>query len=83
MAIGSSRGPAWEALRQRVLSRDAYTCVYCGRQATEADHVIPKDKGGKDELTNLVGACKSCNSSKGNRDNTRRNWFDIDWLDNL
>jgi 5-methylcytosine-specific restriction endonuclease McrA len=83
VAEGSSRGSEWNELRLRVLRRDAYTCVYCGREATEADHVIPKDKGGQDTMTNLVASCKTCNASKGNRLNVRTNWFDSDWLDSL
>jgi 5-methylcytosine-specific restriction endonuclease McrA len=83
VAEGSSRGSEWNELRLRVLRRDAYTCVYCGREATEADHVQPKSKGGQDIMTNLVAACKSCNSGKGNKLNTRTNWYDSDWLDSL
>ena len=44
-------------------------CCYCG--ATESlcvDHLIPKIKGGEDYSDNLVWACKSCNSSKRDRD---------------
>jgi 5-methylcytosine-specific restriction endonuclease McrA len=83
VAEGSSRGSEWNELRLRVLRRDAYTCVYCGREANEADHVVPKSKGGQDIMTNLVASCKSCNSSKGNRPNARTNWYDSDWLDSL
>lgn len=52
-------------------------CWYCGRQvelfATNPDdrmcidHVVSQSDGGGDDLTNLVPACKSCNSSKGRR----------------
>lgn len=40
-------------------------CAYCGRPATTMDHIIPKSKGGSDDLTNLVPACFGCNTSKG------------------
>jgi 5-methylcytosine-specific restriction endonuclease McrA len=55
----------WKKQRQRVLSRDAYTCAYCGQDATEVDHIIPRAKGGGHELDNLVACCKSCNGRKG------------------
>lgn len=80
MSKQSSRGAAWDALRLQVLARDSYVCAYCGGEATEADHVIPKDSGGKDELDNLLAACKPCNSSKGNRLGARLTWFNRRWL---
>jgi 5-methylcytosine-specific restriction endonuclease McrA len=55
--------------RRSLLSRDNYTCQYCG--STESpltmDHVIPKSRGGKTEWTNVVAACVSCNRRKGNK----------------
>lgn len=42
-------------------------CVYCGasdRKLTQ-DHVIPLSKGGSHTKTNVVPACRSCNSKKG------------------
>ncbi len=60
-------GNDWARLSRLVLERDSYTCQYCGAPATTADHVIPKVKGGRDELGNLVAACVSCNSRKGAR----------------
>ena len=42
-------------------------CFYCQSfENMTIDHVIPIDKGGRDSIGNLVPACKSCNSSKGN-----------------
>ena len=44
-------------------------CCYCGATiALSIDHLIPKIKGGHDYSDNLVWACKSCNSSKRDRD---------------
>lgn len=44
-------------------------CAYCGRKLPlERDHIIPLTKGGAFAKENIVPACKSCNSSKGNRD---------------
>ncbi len=51
--------------------RDAHLCMYCGSQQKEAlltrDHVVPISKGGRDRWSNVVTACKHCNTHKGNR----------------
>jgi 5-methylcytosine-specific restriction endonuclease McrA len=39
-------------------------CAYCGGEATEMDHFIPKALGGSDDWDNLVPACRTCNASK-------------------
>lgn len=55
-------------LRFKVLTRDNYTCRYCGAKAPDVklhvDHVVPKSAGGRDELGNLVTACQACNLGK-------------------
>ena len=57
----------WWVLRQAVLERDDYTCVYCGRRGGRLalDHLLPVSRGGTSELSNLVTACVACNSAKG------------------
>jgi 5-methylcytosine-specific restriction endonuclease McrA len=43
-------------------------CVYCRiSQATAVDHFIPIARGGLHVWENLIGACASCNSSKGDK----------------
>jgi hypothetical protein len=60
----------WYWLRQSVFERDNFTCRYCGRQQRElseplhCDHIVPRSKGGSDNLTNLATACRNCNLSK-------------------
>lgn len=45
------------------------SCCYCGSvEHLSMDHLIPRKKGGSDAADNLVWACKSCNSSKRDRD---------------
>lgn len=60
--------PEWRMLRFDTLRRDKNTCRYCGGYAHQADHVIPRKKGGPDALSNLVACCSSCNRVAGNRE---------------
>lgn len=56
----------WEALRSAVFERDGHACQYCGdTENLHCDHVMPKSRGGSDEMDNLVTACGPCNMSKG------------------
>jgi 5-methylcytosine-specific restriction endonuclease McrA len=61
------RGAVWRRVRLKVLERDAWTCRYCGRPANTVDHVVPlSDRPDLAlEPSNLVAACRPCNSSKG------------------
>lgn len=55
--------------RKNILKRDQHQCQYCGRRSVPMtiDHVIPKEKGGKEAWENLVCCCHSCNRKKRNR----------------
>lgn len=57
----------WKDQRKRVLDRDCWQCVYCGQEATQVDHIIPRVDGGTHDLENLVAACARCNGMKGSR----------------
>jgi|GEM_PF-6483365 len=83
MSAHSSRGPKWEALRKACLERDSHICTHCGGHATEADHVIPKSMGGRDDLSNLIASCKPCNASRGNKMLVRSAWWHPELLDGL
>jgi 5-methylcytosine-specific restriction endonuclease McrA len=58
-----------------LFARDDYRCQYCHRMQAELrprecltrDHLIPVSRGGGNEWTNVVTACSSCNTRKGNR----------------
>jgi hypothetical protein len=60
------------ALRRQILKEGA-ECAYCGKIATQVDHVIPHKQGGPTTLGNGIPACTSCNASKGAQNVT-------DWL---
>jgi 5-methylcytosine-specific restriction endonuclease McrA len=52
--------------RQNIFRRDGNQCQYCGStKDLTLDHVLPRSKGGKSSWENLITACKSCNSKKG------------------
>ena len=55
--------------RQSLMERDSYTCQYCGKRGRDltVDHVIPRERGGRHEWSNLVACCMDCNNRKGNR----------------
>ena len=51
--------------------RDLFTCQYCltqySKETLTLDHVHPLSKGGRTCWENIVSACPTCNSHKGNR----------------
>ena len=57
-----------------LFARDGYRCQYCHRGNAELrhrecltrDHLIPLSRGGDNEWTNVVTACSTCNTRKGN-----------------
>lgn len=53
--------------RQLVMQEHSI-CAYCGKEADTIDHIIPRNKNGSDDENNLVPCCKSCNSSKKDKD---------------
>jgi len=57
--------------RKNIFKRDHYKCQYCGMDLCDktatVDHIVPKSKGGGSTWTNMVAACKDCNTFKGNR----------------
>ena len=52
----------------KLITTTGERCVYCGDVADCVDHIVPKSKGGTDDANNLVPSCKSCNSSKKDKD---------------
>lgn len=74
-ATEGPRVSAWSGryaarIRERVREIYGETCWICGRQILEGfsvDHVIPRSRGGTDEIENLRPAHGLCNSRRGNR----------------
>lgn len=56
---------------RELFRRDHHTCLYCGKSRKQTlltrDHVKPLSKGGRDIWSNVVTACRRCNTHKGNR----------------
>ena len=53
-----------ENLRIACLMRDGYTCQHCGKRncRLEAHHIVYREHGGKDTLTNLLTLCEGCHT---------------------
>ena len=65
--IDYRQGPLYQTkLRSFVFSRSNGKCSYCGEQASEIDHIVPRSKGGTDSVNNLTAACRACNEKKSN-----------------
>lgn len=66
-----------ETDRQFVLERAHACCEYCQSQMRYAthgfsvEHILPKAKGGTDDLENLALACQGCNNFKFTRTEAR------------
>lgn len=61
-------------IRYEIFKRAGTRCEACGisneDKALEVDHIIPRNKGGTDDLSNLQALCYSCNAMKRDRDDT-------------
>jgi 5-methylcytosine-specific restriction endonuclease McrA len=57
-----------------LFARDQYRCQFCGRHQIQLkprecltrDHLVPLSRGGTNAWTNVLTACSSCNTRKGN-----------------
>lgn len=59
-----AQGNHTEAEWQAVLAEFGGGCAYCPATAETKDHVVPLASGGSHDISNIVPACRSCNSSK-------------------
>ncbi len=75
MIRGRCRSPAGgyrvALSKHRLFARDRHICGYCGAAFAETEltveHIVPLSRGGRSEWTNVVTACRPCNTRKGNR----------------
>jgi 5-methylcytosine-specific restriction endonuclease McrA len=57
-------------LKQWRQTKEEYNnlCAYCNqKKPLSMDHIVPVSKGGIHDVSNIVPACRSCNSKKGNK----------------
>lgn len=63
-APGSHTLEQWNELK----AQQDYTCLCCGKREPEItltrDHIHPLIKGGSDDIANIQGLCRNCNSKK-------------------
>jgi diadenosine tetraphosphate (Ap4A) HIT family hydrolase len=73
------RDPVPDDLRYQVLAAGKGRCELCGATKDDrplhVDHIIPRSRGGENEMENLQVLCSKCNTTKGNKDDRdfRRN----------
>ena len=62
------------SVRYEVLKRAKHRCELCGAHEEQAalhvDHIVPRAKGGSDDLSNFQALCVTCNTNKRDRDDT-------------
>ena len=70
----SESGYVSGSTRYNVLKRAKYRCELCGVHETQValhvDHIIPRSKGGPDDLSNFQTLCQTCNTNKRAEDDT-------------
>jgi len=61
----------WKSLSRRTKERDNWTCQRCGAEGGKfgtatlnAHHIIPKSKGGRDSVNNLITLCVDCHEEE-------------------
>ena len=65
--VDYQQGPLYQnKLRDFIFSRSNGKCSYCGKQAQEIDHIVPRSKGGTNSVNNLTATCRACNEKKSN-----------------
>lgn len=63
-------------IRKQIHDRDQHICRICGRYGNHLHHKIPRSRGGKHTLDNLVTLCFVCHMycHEGGKGLTAREW---------
>jgi 5-methylcytosine-specific restriction endonuclease McrA len=70
---GRASGALTPTLRERLAGQQNWRCCYCGIRMEGGpseptfEHIVPRARGGTDDESNLVIACRRCNSNRGHR----------------
>ena len=71
----------WAAFVRTHTKADGMRCASCGTdEDITIDHILPRVRGGSDEVSNLQPMCRKCNSHKGTRPDTywgKQFYFDL------
>lgn len=56
-------------VREYLLEKFGRKCVYCGVESVplEIEHIVPKSRGGTNQVNNLTISCQVCNQEKGSQ----------------
>ena len=69
-----SSGYIRSAVKLQVLAQAKSRCLLCGAsdkfRPLEVDHIVPRNHGGGDDISNLQALCYSCNAMKRDTDDT-------------
>jgi RNA-directed DNA polymerase len=60
-----SKATRYNKIREKVANRQGYKCTVCGEslfndEPIDLHHIIPRNKGGKDEIRNLIWVHQYC-----------------------
>ena len=69
---GKSSGYISGSIRYQVFKQAKYRCQLCGisaeQKALQVDHIVPRNKGGDDHISNFQALCYTCNAMKRDTD---------------
>lgn len=80
----------WTALKACIITLQKNKCAMCKKYLEDSEftlhHIVPRDKGGKDELDNLIGLCDKCHDIAEDKQLNRKeiiNYEDYGHIENI